>query len=91
MAIGAAQGAVQRTGDLPVPLHLRNAPTSLMKDRGYGRGYGYSHEGEGHFIDQEFLPEALSGTAFYQPGDDPRGREHAALIERLWKDRYKQG
>lgn len=88
MAIENALAAVRDTGDLPVPLHLRNAPTGLMKELGYGRGYGYSHEGEGHFIDQEFLPEALSGTAFYTPGDNPREGRYAELLARLWKDRY---
>lgn len=87
-AIGAAQEAVRRTGDLPVPLHLRNAPTKLMKDLGYGSEYRYSHEGEGNFLEQEYLPEVLSGTMFYEPGDNPREREHAALLERLWKERY---
>ncbi len=88
MAIGAAQAKVQETGDLPVPIHLRNAPTKLMKELGYGRHYQYSHEGEGHFIEQEFLPEAISGTAFYKPGDSQREQAHAALLQRLWKERY---
>lgn len=87
-AIGAAQDAVKRTGDQPVPLHLRNAPTKLMKDLGYGSEYRYSHDGEGNFTEQEFLPETLSGTVFYEPGENPKEREHAALIQRLWKDRY---
>ncbi|MBL8001405.1 MAG: replication-associated recombination protein A [Flavobacteriales bacterium] len=88
MAIGAAQAKVQATGDLPVPLHLRNAPTKLMKELGYGKAYQYSHEGEGHFIEQEFLPEAISGTVFFTPGDSPREQAYAALIRKLWKDRY---
>ncbi|MBX2973511.1 MAG: replication-associated recombination protein A [Flavobacteriales bacterium] len=87
-AIGAAQEAVQKSGDLPVPLALRNAPTKLMKQLDYGRDYQYSHEGEGNFIDQEFLPEALSGTAFYEPGNNPREREYAALLAKLWKGKY---
>jgi putative ATPase len=87
-AIGEAQAAVVRTGDLPVPLHLRNAPTKLMKDLGHGRDYGYSHEGEGNFIEQEFLPEALSGTVFYKPGNNAREQEYAQLMRKLWKDRY---
>ncbi len=87
-AIGAAQDAVKRTGDQPVPLHLRNAPTKLMKDLGYGSDYRYSHDGEGNFTEQEFLPEKLSGTVFYEPGENPKEREHAALIRRLWKGRY---
>jgi putative ATPase len=90
-AISAAQEAVKDTGDLPVPLALRNAPTSLMKELGHGKDYLYSHEGEGNFIDQEFLPAALGGTTFYSPGDNPREREYAALIERLWKGKYGNG
>jgi putative ATPase len=89
LAIGAAQAAVQKTGDLPVPLHLRNAPTRLMKDLGHGKDYKYSHDGEGNFADQEFLPEALSGSTFYRPGANQREQEHAALLNRLWKGKYK--
>lgn len=88
MAIGSAQEEVRRSGDQPVPLHLRNAPTKLMKDLGYGSEYKYSHEGEGNFLDQEYLPEALKGKAFYQPGSNPREREYAGLIARLWKGKY---
>jgi putative ATPase len=88
VAIGDAQAKVRETGDLPVPLHLRNAPTKLMKDLGYGKAYKYSHEGAGNFIEQEFLPEALSGTRFYEPGANPREQEHASLLRKLWKDRY---
>jgi len=88
LAIGAAQQAVKNTGDLPVPLALRNAPTKLMKDLEYGKEYKYSHQGEGNFIDQEFLPADLAGTAFYTPGNTPKEREHAALLERLWKGKY---
>ncbi|MGV3638688.1 MAG: replication-associated recombination protein A [Flavobacteriales bacterium] len=91
MAIGAAQEAVKARGDLPVPLALRNAPTKLMKQLDYGKAYKYSHDGEGNFIDQEFLPEALSGTTFYMPGDNPREREYAALLTRLWKGKYGGG
>jgi len=88
VAIGEAQAAVRNTGDLPVPLHLRNAPTKLMKDLGHGKDYQYSHDGEGNFMDQEFMPEALRGTSFYKPGKNPREQEHAALITKLWKDKY---
>ena len=87
-AIGAAQAKVQATGDLPVPVHLRNAPTKLMKDMSYGKDYKYSHEGEGNFQEQEFLPEALSNTVFYAPGNNIREQAHAALIDRLWKGKY---
>ena len=88
MAIGAAQAKVQASGDLHIPLHLRNAPTKLMKDMSYGKDYKYSHDGEGNFMDQEFLPQALSGTVFYAPGDNPREQGHAALLKRLWKGKY---
>lgn len=88
VAIGAAQAMVQKTGDLPVPLPLRNAPTSLLKALDHGKGYLYSHDGDGNFIDQEFLPEALSGTAFYAPGDNPKEREYARLLGLLWKGKY---
>lgn len=88
VAIGKAQELVRRTGDLPVPLHLRNAPTRLMKELGYGADYQYSHEGAGNFIAQDFLPDAIAGTALYTPGDNAKEREHAALLKRLWGDRY---
>jgi putative ATPase len=88
VAIGAAQATVQRTGDLVVPIALRNAPTKLMKDMGYGKEYQYSHDGEGNFIDQEFLPPSLAGTSFYTPGTAGKEPEHAALIKRLWKGKY---
>ena len=88
MAIENALDTVRRTGDLPVPLHLRNAPTKLMKDIGYGKGYGYSHDGPGHFIEQEFLPDAIGGKAFYTPGDSRREQEYQALIRRLWGEKY---
>src|SRR5690606_40738039 len=89
-AIGRAQELVRTTGDLPVPLHLRNAPTGLMKDLGYGRDYQYSHAGAGNFVEQEFLPQPLSGTRIYEPGDNAREANHAALIARLWGDRYQK-
>jgi len=91
VAIGEAQAAVQRTGDLVVPIALRNAPTRLMKDLGYGSAYRYSHDGEGNFIDQEFLPPDLAGTSFYKPGNNGREQRHAALIAELWKGKYDTG
>jgi putative ATPase len=91
VAIGEAQATVQRTGDLVVPIALRNAPTKLMKDLDYGRAYQYSHDGEGNFIDQEFLPAGLSGTSFYRPGRTGREEKHAALIRQLWKGKYGTG
>ena len=87
-AIGEAQAAVQRTGDLPVPIHLRNAPTQLMKDLGHGAGYRYSHDSPGGFNDQEFLPEALAGTRFYHPGDNGKEKEFAAYLQRVWGGKY---
>ncbi|MBK6628508.1 MAG: replication-associated recombination protein A [Flavobacteriales bacterium] len=89
LAIGAAQQLVQRTGDLSVPLHLRNAPTRLMKELGHGREYQYSHDQPGHASDQEFLPEAISGTSLYTPGDNPREQKWAEHLGRIWKDRYR--
>ena len=89
MAIGAAQAEVKKSGDLPVPIALRNAPTKLMKDIGYGKEYQYSHEGEGNFVEQEFLPEKISGTSFYKPGDNPREREYAAWLAQRWKGKYE--
>lgn len=77
-AIGAASAAVQQYGDLPVPLHIRNAPTRLMKDMDYGKGYQYSHLGEGNFIEQEYLPEKIKGNKFYEPGNN--ARENLSLI-----------
>jgi putative ATPase len=88
LAIGAAQEKVRATGDLPVPLHLRNAPTKLMKDLGHGKDYQYSHDGEGNFLDQEYLPDTLKGTVFYTPGNNPREQEHAAFLAKRWKDKY---
>ena len=87
--IGAAQAAVQEHGDLPVPLALRNAATKLMKQLGYGKSYHYSHEGKGNFVDQNFLPEALEGTVFFDPGDNPRERDMRERLRRWWKDRYR--
>ncbi len=88
MAIGNAQAEVKRSGDLPVPLHLRNAPTKLMKDIGYGEKYQYSHDFAGHVSDQEFLPEAISGKRLYEPGDNRKEQEFAAYLRAVWKDRY---
>ena len=88
-AINKAQSVVKKTGDLPVPLHLRNAPTRLMKEQGYGKDYHYAHDYEGNFIDEEFLPEKLSGTVFFEPGDNPREHEMRKLLRNKWKSRYR--
>jgi putative ATPase len=88
VAIMEAQQAVNQHGDLPVPLHIRNAPTKLMKDLNYGKNYQYSHLGEGNFIDQEYLPEKLVGTAFYKPGNNARENELRKFLKERWKDKY---
>ena len=87
-AIGAASAAVQQYGDLPVPLHIRNAPTRLMKDMDYGKGYQYSHLGEGNFIEQEYLPEKIKGNKFYEPGNNARENELRKFLKERWKDQY---
>ena len=88
-AIGAAIALVKETGDLPVPLHLRNAPTKLMKNIGYGKGYKYAHSFEGNFTDLDFLPEAIKGTKIYNPGNNPRELESKEKLKKIWGDRYK--
>ena len=88
-AISKAQKLVSETGDLAVPLPLRNAPTELMKDLDYGKDYAYAHDFEGNFVDMEFMPERLSGEKFYIPGDNPRENEMKSFLESRWKDKYK--
>ncbi|NWJ50181.1 MAG: replication-associated recombination protein A [Bacteroidetes bacterium] len=88
MAINNAQELVQRTGDLPVPLHIRNAPTKLMKDIGYGKSYLYAHDYEGNFADQEFLPDKVSGQKLYDPQNNPRENELRNRLKQLWKNKY---
>lgn len=88
VAIKDAQKLVNKTGDLSVPLAVRNAPTRLMKDIGYGKGYKYAHEYDQNFVDQEFLPEKIKGTKFYEPGDNAREKELRARLKLLWKDKY---
>ncbi|MBC2839608.1 replication-associated recombination protein A [Robiginitalea sp. SC105] len=90
-AIQAAMDAVGRTGDLPVPLPLRNAPTKLMKDLGYGSEYRYAHDHPGNFAQMEFLPDDLSGTGFYQPGNNPREASLKDFLQSRWKDKYDFG
>ena len=87
-AIGEAMSAVREHGDLPVPLHIRNAPTKLMKNLGYGKGYEYSHSYEGNFSDQEYLPKEISGTKFYEPGQNAREEELRKFLKSLWKEKY---
>jgi putative ATPase len=88
MAIGNAMQAIQQTGDLPVPLNIRNAPTKLMKNIGYGKGYQYSHDYDNNFAHQEFLPDELSGTVFYEPGRNAREEELRKYLKGLWKEKY---
>ncbi len=89
MAIEEAIKAVKNEGDLPVPLHIRNAPTGLMKKLDYGKNYKYAHNYESNFIEQEFLPEQLKGKAFYNPGKNPREEELRKFLKNLWKDKYE--
>ena len=88
-AIGAAMALVKQTGDLPVPLHLRNAPTKLMKNIGYGKDYKYAHSFEGNFVDLDFLPDAIKGTKIYEPGNNARENESKEKLKKLWGNRYK--
>ncbi len=88
MAISKASEEVEKSGDLSVPLPIRNAPTRLMKELGYGHQYKYAHDYEHNFAEQEFLPGALSGTAFYRPGDNPREKELNERLRFLWKSKY---
>jgi putative ATPase len=88
IAIGSAMEAVKQLGDLSVPLHIRNAPTRLMKNMGYGKDYKYSHSFEGNFSEQEYLPKELSGKKFYDPGKNAREEELRKFLKSLWKDKY---
>jgi putative ATPase len=88
MAIDNALSLVRETGDLSVPLPLRNAPTKLMKDLGYGKEYKYAHAFPGNFIEQEFLPQEIQGTVFYQPGNNTREKEMKQFLHQRWKEHY---
>ncbi len=88
MAIGKAQQSVKQTGNLPVPLALRNAPTKLMKDLGYGEDYKYAHDYENNFVAEEFLPEEISGSSFYKPGKNSRESTLSDFLKKRWKDKY---
>ncbi len=88
MAIGEAQQLVKQTGDLSVPIHLRNAPTKLMKEMGYGEEYQYSHSYENNFSEQEYLPDEIKNTAFYKPGNNSRENELRNFLKNRWKDKY---
>ena len=89
MAIGKAQQVVKQTGDLPVPLHLRNAPTKLMKELGYGDEYKYSHDYANNFAEQEFLPDEIKDTAFYDPGNNARENSTREFLKNRWKNKYR--
>lgn len=88
MAIEEALDMVRQQGDLPVPLHIRNAPTGLMKRMGYGKNYKYAHRYEKNFTEQEFLPDEIKGTTFYDPGRNPREEELRRFLKSLWNNKY---
>ncbi|MDO9260353.1 MAG: replication-associated recombination protein A, partial [Flavobacteriaceae bacterium] len=88
LAIKDAQKLVQQTGDLPVPLHLRNAPTKLMKELDYGKDYQYAHQFEQNFVEQEFLPEAISNTKIYEPGNNTKENVFRDFLKKRWKEKY---
>ncbi|MEO6229165.1 MAG: replication-associated recombination protein A [Ferruginibacter sp.] len=88
VAISDAMAAVQQFGDLPVPLHIRNAPTKLMKQMDYGKNYAYSHNYENNFKAQEYLPDQISGKKFFTPGNNAREQEMQRYLKELWKDKY---
>ena len=88
LAIGKAQQLVKQTGDLALPLHLRNAPTKLMKELGYGKDYAYSHNYTNNFIDQEFMPEDIKNTTLYEPGHNAREQSQRDFLKNRWKDKY---
>lgn len=88
MAINNAQTLVRQEGDLPVPLHLRNAPTKLMKDLDYGKSYRYAHDFENNFVVQEFLPDKIAQTKLYDPGNNPRENELRKQLQKLWGKKY---
>lgn len=87
-AINKAQEIVKKTGDLSVPLHLRNAPTQLMKSLNYGKDYKYAHDYEGNFVLEEFLPEPISNSKIYDPGENPREEKFRENLKKIWKDKY---
>jgi len=88
MAINKAQQLVKETGDLSVPLEVRNAPTKLMKELGYGENYKYAHNYENNFASQEFMPDVIKGHKLYEPGNNPREKAHLDFLKQRWKDKY---
>lgn len=89
MAINNAQDLVRKTGDLSVPLHLRNAPTSLMKEIGYGKNYQYPHDYEDDFVNTDYLPDEIKGKILFEPGKNPREEEMRKNLKSKWKNRYR--
>lgn len=90
MAINKAQQVVRETGNLGVPLPLRNAPTALMKELGYGKGYLYSHDHPGNFVQQEFMPDEINDLNFFKAGSSPKEQEIAQTIQKRWQEKYKR-
>lgn len=88
MAIDRAMASVEKSGQLPVPLHLRNAPSKLMKDMGYGKDYKYAHDYANNFVAVEFLPDEIKGTTFYEPGDNTRENEQRIFLKTRWQKKY---
>ena len=90
MAINNALAEAKNSGNLPVPLHLRNAPTKLMKELGYHEGYKYAHDYPGNFVHQQYLPNALSGSMFWTPQNNPAEDKMRSRMERLWNRKYPE-
>ena len=90
MAINQAMELAARTGNLPVPLHLRNAPTKLMEEIGYGKGYKYSHDYEGSFAQQQYLPDEIKNTIFYQPKEIAKEQELLKKLQAQWAKKYNR-
>jgi len=88
LAINKAKSVVRETGDLSIPLHIRNAPTRLMKDEGYGKGYKYSHDFDKNFVEQQYLPEEIKDEKLYEPGKNPREEDMRKYLRELWKEKY---
>ena len=89
MAIKSARQMVQQTGNLPVPLHIRNAPTKLMKEIGYGNNYKYAYDYEGNFVQQEFMPDGLNNTTFYEPANNARENDMRKQLQSQWGKKYR--
>ena len=87
-AIKRAQSEVHQSGDLSIPMQIRNAPTKLMKEQGYGKGYQYAHDHDANFVNMEFLPEEIKNTKFYDPGKNPREEELRKFLKARWKEKY---